>query len=1215
MTTTFVRSCYCCIALLMPFLSWGGQSLVLTANSPIIGLADPIYPQNKAWRVEFQIHDWNLAWAGASGAAPIFNLAGLGAIARLRTDGRLALETRDSVAEGAPCFLNMKGLTSALVRVQKDVSQMRFSCEVWEYDGTGYLSNLETITVLRPTTYGGGNIGGGVTASLGFLRAFTTTVPLGSRPPTTADPGDWTEMKFDGNLSDSSPNRHSGTGSATYGTTSRQVPVALPRTFQAPNWANWLSLRAGFPAKLDGSESYSLADATSAVTFQWQELSGPTTVVWADRTTASPTIRGLIFGSYTFQLTVKDASGSTASATLTAGAVATDNNGVVVNANPDADAIFGPMIAFGKNPWGYADERNLRMENLQKNKYSATPSWATPAEEQTVSHRYFGLSNPMTTISANIDAASLTISVANAGAIDLSSLPTQILIGNLISWEIVRICSSSGNTLQVCYDGRGFHYGRNNGYIRPASGWGAGSGVWQAKVTGDGTHFLTTICGYGAGWSAGSNYPLTSSGSVLMTAGSNSGLGVGTTWNGTQNSLAIAVYAKHSGIPFTFFAYVGSANGTSLTLSRPFPADADTGTYSYRIFSDQRDVVLHYVRSDTTDGSAYFGTAGCESDTALYLYIGWDNQYNNQLVPASPYSYMDGAGQVGDFSPNYYDMGLAHYAFYFRSGYLPSLTAARSIEDYWLRYPEIAQGDAGGSPRSRSILGVVAASVLDGDRASNWSGLRTIAQRGVAVAQKPNCDDDLRETAYQLSWLALAAQFDPDPAQRATWQNAMAAAYSRDNSCRRPDNSFAAGNYDNSGSFPPVVVTQNSPIAISGGGNFPSSICRGVAWGTATIANGSAVLNIAGGTGAFVNPSGNVAVVVGGFRSGVRYDLVTQFDFLSPASLTLAAVWPGDSGTVYWMIENDPSSYVASISTGPADSNYGQVFGCALTDATHMILHRPWLGTSGTNGFSYYNLLGRGTQPFMLGIKVLQMRYAAQIYPQYQDLDIAAANWIATTGFDTATKAITYGRGFPLCEPALTDSGITTAQYRNPNCMENSNNRDAVAQARARNSEAQNAMTVMYLADPTDSNRSIGDLFYGATFGASGFTANGYFSDGVSASNLDDGSLGAYKWPGFFFGVGMAHQWPAARLGGVAPPNPRTVSISFNNADAASAQVLVTAPSGRVATFACGSTSPCPVSVDDRQGSHWFQIRYFSSEGKVIAESDPDLLQVPLSPQ
>jgi hypothetical protein len=300
---------------------------------------------------------------------------------------------------------------------------------------------------------------------------------------------------------------------------------------------------------------------------------------------------------------------------------------------------------------------------------------------------------------------------------------------------------------------------------------------------------------------------------------------------------------------------------------------------------------------------------------------------------------------------------------------------------------------------------------------------------------------------------------------------------------------------------------------------------------------------------------------------------------------------------------------VATIATGPSDSaNFGQIYGCTLTDSTHMLLHRPWPGASGTYGFFSYNLVGKGTQPFMMGIKALQMRYAGQVYAPYRDLDVGISNWIAQVGFDSATKGISYGRGFPQCEPALTDSGVTDVVYRNAGCMENSNNSAAAAMARSRNSEAQNAMTVMYLANPTESNRAIGDTFYGATYGAKEYTASGYWTDGITASNLDDGNLGSYKWPGFFFGVGMAHQWPAARVGGVAPPSNRTVGIDIDPALSSSVQIVVTAPSGAVSKYSCGNSSPCSITVDDRQGSHWYRIQYLSEGGAVLSQSDPILL-------
>ena len=82
-------------------------------------------------------------------------------------------------------------------------------------------------------------------------------------------------------------------------------------------------------------------------------------------------MNGLIFGTYSFALKVTDAAGHSATASFKTGAVATDGNGVVVNANPNVDKIFGQMIAFGKNPWGWMDERALSATTLRAAAYTA----------------------------------------------------------------------------------------------------------------------------------------------------------------------------------------------------------------------------------------------------------------------------------------------------------------------------------------------------------------------------------------------------------------------------------------------------------------------------------------------------------------------------------------------------------------------------------------------------------------------------------------------------------------------------------------------------------------------------------------------------------------------------------------------------------------------------------------------------------------------------
>jgi hypothetical protein len=359
---------------------------------------------------------------------------------------------------------------------------MLFSCEIWNFDGTGYSSQVLNIGTLQTRPYAGGTVGPGASAALGFLRVATTLMPLGAKPPTTADGGNWTELKFDGNLKDSSGNNHNASGSGpTYMATPNQVAVAFPKTFGAPAWSNWVSLRAGYPAQLDGSSSYSLADASSAVSCLWQQIDGPSSVVWTNPTALTAMLNGLIFGTYDFSLRVTDAAGNTATAPLQIGAVATDDNGVVANADPNVDLIFGPMIAFGKNPRGYADERAMAATQLQMAAYNAQglnpPSWTTAATGS-VSYIFNGVGVAgalATTLSSAIGSTDTTISVADASPLDLSSLPARILLGPIPRKE-VRICGASATTgpatLTVCYDGRG--------QSSPADGYRAAAQPWTA---------------------------------------------------------------------------------------------------------------------------------------------------------------------------------------------------------------------------------------------------------------------------------------------------------------------------------------------------------------------------------------------------------------------------------------------------------------------------------------------------------------------------------------------------------------------------------------------------------------------------------------------------------------------------------------------------------------------------------------------------------------
>jgi len=1185
--------------LFLPCVAFAGQSLVLTPG--VTGsFADPNLPGNPSWRVEFQIHNWTLPPPGST--ASIFHLNGSGAEAMFYLDGSVALlDWRDSIS----CFVPLSGRQNVVVRFQRDVSNMRIVCEVWNADGSGYQQQSNKIAAIKTwAPSNGGTLGSANTSTaLAFLRVFSTIVPDGSRPPVTADSGDLLNLTFSSGVVSSLIS----VAGASYVSTPGQNPLAFVKTAGAPAWNNWVSLRAGFPAQLDGSQSYSMADGSSQVTYQWGQVSGPTTVRWSDPTSATPTIEGLIFGTYSFQLTVKDTAGKTASATLQVGAVATDGNGVVVQADPNADKLFGPMIAFGQNPWSYADERALKATTLRSAVYDAqgltNPPWEVPLAG-TVTYNLLPAS---TSLAAAVSSDGMSVQVSDITQLDLTTFPTRILVG-YIPFEEIRICSASGNTLQVCYDGRGWRSG--TGYHVGASAWNRGTPMYQTKITGTGSRFLTDFCPAGSGWSGPIAYQ---DGTVTVSPGSASVTGNRTSWTSANASgNAIRINGTHNGgTPFVFQAYVSAVNGgTALTLTRPWPSDADAGSFAYSLINpDTRNIAPHYTRADGTDGIIYFFTSGCESDTALYLYLWWGTGISGQQTD-KPYGFMDGFGYAGDYGPNFYDEVLAHYALYYRSGWTPARDAARKIGDNWLDYPEIANGDLGGIPRRMSITGVYANTVLDG-RTKNWSGLREIASEG-ARGISEDCNNDVRENAYELSWVTLAALFDPvdtgnptEPNQRSYWKSQLAAAAARDAACASSDHSFKTGFYWNPTLYPSLKVTNGSAVAT--GTNLPPSMCPYVANGTGIATANSAVIS---GSGFQAGSQ----IQITGTRFGQPYTGAFEFHVGSPNQITLSVLWPGDSGSISWMIESNDSIGPATIATdNVTDPRFGQIWSCRWDNASQITLSRPWVGNgTETVGFSRYNLIGRGVQPFMLGIKTFQMGLGSLIddpatASSYRDLASGAASWLLNVGYDPILKAISYGRIFPQCEPPMTETGDPSFVFRTPGCIENSFNADAESQARARNAEVQNAVRVAYQTNPSGDVKALGDQMYCAQWGNAALTQPGYCTEAVTASNLDDASLGAYKYTGFFFGMGMAHQWPAVRLGGVSPAIPQTVSVNLDLSQAASARVTVTQPSSATTQYLC-SSSPCPVQVDARQGAHWVQIDYLSSTGQVLSTTQPDLL-------
>jgi hypothetical protein len=237
-----------------------------------------------------------------------------------------------------------------------------------------------------------------------------------------------------------------------------------------------------------------------------------------------------------------------------------------------------------------------------------------------------------------------------------------------------------------------------------------------------------------------------------------------------------------------------------------------------------------------------------------------------------------------------------------------------------------------------------------------------------------------------------------------------------------------------------------------------------------------------------------------------------------------------------------------------------------------MTLNRPWndavtggsLHPSGT----YYMIdagnfgvgpYGYFQQPFMHGKKTQAISWAANYVPNdtirtgNRALLGPTASWFYTTGYDINTKGAYYARVQLGCEPfvianpsTLFESIHGTSQFGTcgfSGLAGTLGGGEGEFTERVNSMEAFPDVVEYYRAQcllgesQCNAARAFGDTVYGAIWGDCPMTSGGgstYYCDShfVNTSNeLSNGSLGAYRWTGFFFGLGMAHQWPAVRVG------------------------------------------------------------------------------------
>ncbi|MCC6264693.1 MAG: hypothetical protein IT169_14035 [Bryobacterales bacterium] len=192
------------------------------------------------------------------------------------------------------------------------------------------------------------------------------------------------ELKFDGNGNDSSGNgRNVGTSGFAFVQTPGQNVIALPATPSTPEWAPFLPLRAGYPSVLT-SKSYSMADASASVSCYWVQIDGPSKAIFDNRVSCAPTLTGLVFGPYTFRLYAIDSAGAQGQTDFEVGAVAYDDNGVVIYPDERLNSLLGPSTVLGRNPWEWVDRQSVVMakknwDNYKINGGTWDAEWLLPS--------------------------------------------------------------------------------------------------------------------------------------------------------------------------------------------------------------------------------------------------------------------------------------------------------------------------------------------------------------------------------------------------------------------------------------------------------------------------------------------------------------------------------------------------------------------------------------------------------------------------------------------------------------------------------------------------------------------------------------------------------------------------------------------------------------------------------------------------------------------
>ncbi len=255
----------------------------------------------------------------------------------------------------------MGSATFIRCRVMRDTALARYSLEVWnEVTGTYQSATAPDPTPL--TTYnrtgyrfslGSFYEANGINAAIGMLRIKNSASALGSTIPDrylTAGYYNLLDFEFEGDLTDHGlydlgSTLSFYTGSVSYVNTTTLAPVVQAQAVPTVRAAHSAALSVSGFANND-DPSFSCENS---------QVSGPAAARFSNRGACSTSVIPPVNGNYGLVTRVVDASGASAAASYSLGAVATDAKGGVVIADSDIARLIGPLASEGQTGWSWFD--------------------------------------------------------------------------------------------------------------------------------------------------------------------------------------------------------------------------------------------------------------------------------------------------------------------------------------------------------------------------------------------------------------------------------------------------------------------------------------------------------------------------------------------------------------------------------------------------------------------------------------------------------------------------------------------------------------------------------------------------------------------------------------------------------------------------------------------------------------------------------------------